>query len=161
MIAGGPLVLTAVTALGCAVVGGILLAFSALVMGALGRLPAAKGIAAMQSINRRAVTPVFMALLFGTALACAAVVALGAARWGEPYSARLVVGGGLYLLGVMFSTAAFHVPRNDALAGLDPDSPGAGQRWDRYRRSWTAGNHVRALAAVAASAVLLSALRAA
>jgi SulP family sulfate permease len=51
------------TALGCGIVGGVFFAFSSFVMTALGRLPAAEGMAAMRSINRVAVTPPFMAAL--------------------------------------------------------------------------------------------------
>jgi uncharacterized membrane protein len=43
-------------------------------MPALARLPAPQGIAAMQSINVAAITPSFMAALFGTRLACLVVV---------------------------------------------------------------------------------------
>ena len=49
--------LTLVTALGCGLSAGALFAFSSFVMRALARLPAAQGIAAMQSINVVAVTP--------------------------------------------------------------------------------------------------------
>ena len=66
--------LTAVTALGCGLNAGVFFAFSSFVMKALARLQPAQGIAAMQSINLVAVTPGFMAALFGTA---AASVALG------------------------------------------------------------------------------------
>ena len=67
---------TLVTALGCGLVAGVFFAFSTFVMAALKRLPAAEGIAAMQSINILAVTPIFMTTLFGTAVAC-----LGLAAW--------------------------------------------------------------------------------
>ena len=62
--------LTAVTALGCGLNAGVFFAFSSFVMKALARLQPAQVIAAMQSINQMAVTPVFMAALFGTAVAC-------------------------------------------------------------------------------------------
>ena len=42
--------LTFVTALGCGLIGGLFFAFSVAVMQALARLPAAGGIAAMQSV---------------------------------------------------------------------------------------------------------------
>jgi uncharacterized membrane protein len=71
--------LTVVTALGCGLGAGALFAFSSFVMTALGRLQPAQGIAAMQSINVQAPTPVFMTALFGSALACLAV-----AVWGWP-----------------------------------------------------------------------------
>lgn len=50
-------VATLVTALGCGLIAGIFFASSSFVMAALKRLPTAEGIAAMQSINRLAVTP--------------------------------------------------------------------------------------------------------
>jgi uncharacterized membrane protein len=49
--------LTLITAVGCGLNAGVFFAFSAFVMPALKRLPPAHGIAAMQSINRLAVTP--------------------------------------------------------------------------------------------------------
>lgn len=70
------IVLALLAALGCGLVGGAFFAFSSFVMPALGRLPGAEGIAAMQAINILAVTPAFMAALFGTAAVC---LGLGAA----------------------------------------------------------------------------------
>jgi hypothetical protein len=60
--------LTIVTALGCGLCAGVFFAFSSFVMKALARLPPADAVAAMQAINVVAVTPAFMAALFGTAL---------------------------------------------------------------------------------------------
>src|SRR5215208_1714033 len=60
---------TPTTALGCGLVAGVFFAFSTLVMPALKRLPPAHGIAAMQSINKLAVTAAFMTTPFGTAVA--------------------------------------------------------------------------------------------
>ena len=59
--------LTIATAVGSGLVGGVLFGFSTFVMRALDRLPAADAMAAMQSINREAPNPLFMAALFGTA----------------------------------------------------------------------------------------------
>src|SRR6516162_5972848 len=59
---------TVAGAIGAALVGGVFFAFSAFVMPALRRLPAAQGISAMQSINRTAVTAPLMLALFGTAV---------------------------------------------------------------------------------------------
>ena len=58
------------TALGCGLIGGVFFAFSTFVMPALAKLPAPQGIAAMQSINVSAITPLFMLALFGTGAAC-------------------------------------------------------------------------------------------
>ncbi len=66
---------TLVTALGCGLVAGVFFAFSTFVMAALRRLKPEEGIAAMQSINIRVVTPFFMTALFGTAAACLGLIA--------------------------------------------------------------------------------------
>jgi uncharacterized membrane protein len=140
--------LTLATALACALAAGALLAFSAFVMGALARLAPEEGIRAMQSINVRALTPVFMTALFGPALAAVVVAVLG----GEPLA---IAGAAVYVLGTLGTTIAGNVPLNDALAGLDPAS-GAG-RWRDYVRRWTALNHLRVVAGVAAAGLLAAA----
>jgi hypothetical protein len=69
--------LTLIAALGAGLVAGMFFAFSAFIMGALGRLPAEGGIAAMQSINVAVLNPVFFTAFFGTA-AIALVLAIAA-----------------------------------------------------------------------------------
>jgi uncharacterized membrane protein len=64
--------LTLISALGCGLMAGFFFAFSACVMNALARLPAAQGITAMQSINVTVINPLFGLAFFGTAAACAA-----------------------------------------------------------------------------------------
>ena len=150
--------LTLFTALGCGVVAGVFFAFSAFVMKALARLPAPQGIAAMQAINVAAVTPAFMAALFGTALACGALIVSSLLVWGEPFAAYLLSGGALYLVGTIGPTGVYHVPRNEALATVEPRGAGAEDHWSRYLRGWTAWNHLRFAAALAASATLVIAL---
>lgn len=152
------LLLTLFATLGCGVVAGVFFAFSAFVMKALARLPASQAIAAMQAINAAALTPAFMAALFGTALACGALIVSSLLAWGEPFAAYLLVGGALYLLGAIGPTGVYNVPRNEALAGVEPHGAGAEDRWSRYLSGWTAWNHVRFAAALAASATLAGAL---
>ena len=125
---------TVVTALGCGLIAGAFFAFSSFVMPALKRLPTEGGIAAMQSINVLAVTPVFM-----TALVLAGCV--------------------LYLVGAIGVTMVCNVPLNNRLAKLDPQSAEAPVRWDRFLTRWTAWNHVRTIAALAAAATLTIALQ--
>jgi uncharacterized membrane protein len=147
---------TLVTALGCGLVAGVFFAFSSFVMPALKRLTPERGIAAMQSINERAVTPVFMTALFGTAVAC-----LGLAAWTVISSdgrttALVLLGGALYLVGAIGVTVVCNVPLNNRLAKLHPQS--AASYWDDYLTQWTAWNHLRTLAALAAAALLTIAL---
>ena len=152
-------VLTLLAALGCAMMAGVFFAFSAFVMGALARLPARQGIAAMQAINVAAITPAFMVALFGTALACGALIVSSFLVWGEPFAGYLLTGGALYLLGTIGPTGVYHVPRNEALAEVEPSSVGAEEHWLRYLRGWTTWNHLRFAAALGASATLIIALR--
>ena len=147
------------TALGCGLSAGVFFAFSAFVMPALGLLPSGQGIAAMQSINKLAVTPAFMTALFGSALACAGLAAWSVMAWGERPAPWLLAGGLLYLVGAIVVTIAANVPLNDALAATRPDGTGAADRWNGYLRRWTAWNHLRTAAALAATGLLLVALQ--
>jgi uncharacterized membrane protein len=159
MIDGLLFVLTLVTALACGLVAGVFFAYSAFTMQALARLPAAQGLTAMQSINVAVINPLAMGALFGTALACIAVVVGAVVEWGEPYAVYLVIGGAVYLVGTILLTIAYHVPRNDALATVDPNSPDAASHWSRYVKEWTAANHVRTLSSLAAATLLTIAFR--
>jgi uncharacterized membrane protein len=154
----GLVALTLVTALGCGLSAGALFAFSSFVMSALARLPAPQGIAAMQSINVQAPTPVFMTALFGTGVACLAVAVWALADWDDSFSPWLLAGAVLYLAGPVGVTMLYNVPRNNALARAAPDSAEGAELWSRYQREWTAGNHVRVAAGVAAAAALTVAL---
>jgi len=151
---------TVLTALGCGLIAGAFFAFSSFVMPALKRLPAAQGIAAMQSINILAVTPVFMTALFGTGAACLGLVGWAAISWGGLAAALMIVGGAAYLVGAIGVTIAFNVPLNDRLAKLHPQGSDAAGRWEEYVTKWTAWNHVRVAAALAAAALLTIALHA-
>ena len=151
-------VLTAVAALGAGVVGGVFFAFSVFVMKAIGRLPPSKAISAMQSINTAAPTPWFMLALFGTALACVALAISALFRMDEPDAIYHLAGGVLYLVSIVL-TIAYHIPRNDALALVDPDGIGAADHWRRYLSNWTAWNHARTISSIAAAATLTVGLR--
>jgi uncharacterized membrane protein len=151
--------LTVVTALGCGLNAGALFTFSSFVMRALGRIPAAQGIAAMQSINVVAVTPAFMTALFGTAVACMALAVWALVELDEGFAPYLLAGSALYLVGTIGLTMAYHVPRNNALAAVEPTSREGESYWARYLSEWTAWNHARVAAALAAAALLTIALR--
>jgi uncharacterized membrane protein len=113
----------------------------------------------MQSINKLAVTPVFMTALFGSALACAGLAAWAVVAWGERPAPWLLAGCILYLVGTIAVTIAANVPLNDALAATRPDGTGAADRWRSYLSRWTAWNHLRAAAALAATGLLTVALQ--
>jgi uncharacterized membrane protein len=129
-------------------------------MRALARIPAPQGIAAMNSINAMAVTPVFMTALFGSGLLCIALAVWALVDWHGSYSPYLVAGGTVYVIGVLGVTMAFNVPRNNALDRVDPADCQADSHWRRYVSEWMAWNHVRVLAGVGAAAALTLGLHA-
>ena len=151
--------LTVITAVGAGVSAGVFLAFSSFVMKALGRLPAAEGISTMKAINEAAPTASFMLPLFGTAAACIALPIVALRHLDQRWAAWLLTASLLYLACVLL-TIVYHVPRNNALALVDPRSPGAAQSWAHYLSHWTAWNHVRTGLALAATTALILALRA-
>jgi uncharacterized membrane protein len=151
-------VLTFLSALGCGLMAGFFFAFSACVMNALANLPPAQGIAAMQSINVAVLNQWFFAAFFGTAVACVLLAACSLLMRHQPGAIYRLIGIALYLVGTVLVTIIFNVPRNDALASIDPASANGATLWAGYLTSWTAWNHVRTVAAVAATASLTIAL---
>ncbi len=127
-------------------------------MKALARLPSAEGIAAMQSINVAIINPVFLAAFLGTAAACVLIMIASVLRWQDPGAVYLLIGGALYLVGTFLVTLMFNVPKNNALASIAPADPEGARLWSDYLSKWTAWNHVRAAAALAAAALLTIAL---
>ena len=128
-------------------------------MQALARLPPAQGIAAMQSINVAAITPVFMGALFGTRRSVRRSGGRRAVDVGRTRCHLGAVGGLLYLVGAIAVTMAFNAPRNNALAAVVPESAEGVGLWARYVTEWAAWNHVRTGACLAAAAALTLALR--
>jgi uncharacterized membrane protein len=140
------------SAIGSGIVAGVLFAFSTFVMRALDRLPAAQGLAAMQSINITVLNPAFGLAFGGTAVTSAVLAAAAAFRWDEPESGLLLAGSLCYLVGGIGLTIAFHV------ADLEPTGADSAARWHHYVAVWTAGNHVRTLASAVAAVLFTVAL---
>jgi len=151
-------VLIIITALGAGLVAGIFFAFSSFVMKALGRIPPAQGITAMQSINIVVINIWFMTAFFGTAVTCVILVVISLLNWHYPGTVFLLVGSALYLFGTIMVTIACNVPRNNALAAIEPNSDDGAQMWGSYLKSWTIWNHVRTAAAFMAAMLFIIAL---
>jgi uncharacterized membrane protein len=149
---------TLVAALSTGLMAGVFFAFSTFVMKALARLPIPQGIQAMQSINLTAVTPVFMAALFGSTAVCVLLAVYSLTSWSEQAALYLLLGSLLYLVGSFLTTVLFNVPLNNALARVDPGSVEGARLWARYLTSWTAWNHVRTVSSILASAAYAFAL---
>lgn len=144
-------ILTLVCAIGCGLMAGIFFAFSTSVMTALGKLPAAQGIAAMQTINVVILNPVFLSVFVGTAIACLIAIVGVFLNWNSPGILWMLGGAVLYLIGSFVVTMLFNVPRNNMLARLNPDGPEAVAVWKDYLTTWTAWNHARTVASLAAA----------
>ena len=67
----------------------------------------------------------------------------------------LFAGGALYVAGGFLVTVVFNVPRNNALARASPADPQSARLWSDYLVTWTAWNHVRTAASLAALALLI------
>ncbi len=146
--------LTLLAALGSGLMTGVFFAFSAFVMKALARLQPAQGIAAMQSINVAVINPLFLTAFLGTAVACVALALSSLLTWHRPGAAYLLAGSLAYLAGTFLVTLVFNVPRNDALAAAEPATAAGAILWAGYLTAWTAWNHVRTAAALAAATLL-------
>ncbi|MFF1697345.1 DUF1772 domain-containing protein [Streptomyces sp. NPDC058257] len=158
MIEGPYFVLVVLSALACGLVAGAFVAFSTFVMRGLAALPPAQGIAAMQSINVKALTAGFMTVFMGAAGLSAVVAVVTFVLWPDDGTVELLLGSALYLFGSFGVTVAANVPRNDALAKLDAQAPQSADHWRTYVREWTLWNHVRVGASLAATASFTLAL---
>jgi uncharacterized membrane protein len=139
-----------VTAVACGVMGGVFFAFSSFVFPALERVPDATGVAAMNSINDRAETPVFLTVFLGTALACAALAVWSLLNWSDRRAPLVLAGSAVYVVGNFIVTMAANVPKNNRLM----DHP---EYWHDYTTSWAAWNHVRTVTGIVAAALLVAA----
>ena len=150
--------LTLFSALGCGLIGGVFFAFSTFVMRGLAALPSAQGIAATKSINIAVLNPVFLGPFLGTAVGCVILIVSALLNWQRRGSACMLVGSVSYLLGTFLVTVVFNVPRNEALATLDPTSAESSRLWAEFVTTWTVWNHARTIATIAAAILLMIAL---
>ncbi len=151
--------ITLSTGLGSGLIAGVFFAFSVFVMSALARLPAAQGIAAMQSINITVINPWFLTVFIGTALGSVTLLVLAFVPTSPSNRSLLVMAAIFYLLGTILVTGMANVPRNDALASVAPASAEAANLWADYLSTWTRWNHVRTFFSFAASAAFGLSLR--
>jgi uncharacterized membrane protein len=152
--------LTIFAALGSGMIGGLLFAFSNFVMRALAQQPPESGIRSMQAINITIINPLFFLMFLGTALASVILAITALPRLSSPSTILLLVGCVIYIIGTFGVTMAFNVPLNNRLAVLDPSTTQAAEFWREYITSWMQWNHVRTVAAIMASLLLILSARA-
>ncbi len=150
---------TFAAAAGSGLVAGIFYAFSSIVMAALGRVPAAHGVEAMQAINVVVINRSFMLAFVGTALLCCGLLIAAYLRGSDGSGMLILSGSLLYLVGTIGVTMLFNVPLNNALAAVQPGTAEAASVWGRYLGRWTMWNTVRTAASTAAMILFIAAMR--
>jgi uncharacterized membrane protein len=151
--------LTIFAALGSGMIGGLLFAFSNFVMRALAQQAPESGIRSMQAINITIINPLFFLVFLGTALVSVILAVTALPRLSSPGTLLLLIGCVLYIFGTFGVTMAFNVPLNNKLAILEPSTTQAAEFWREYITSWTQWNHVRTIAAILASLLLILSAR--
>jgi uncharacterized membrane protein len=146
-----------VAAIGSGIVGGIFYAFSSFVMAALARIPAAQGVAAMNSMSVTVINPSFMIAFLGTGVVCLIAGGSSLLHWSQPGAKWALAASVVYLVGCIGVTMAFNVPLNDKLASL-ADTPQAAAFWPQYLAGWNPWNHVRSVAGVLSAALFTASL---
>lgn len=144
-----PVVFLATTAaVSAAAVGGVFYAFSTFVMRGLDRTGPQDAVTAMRGINAEAqANAPFLTLFLGSALVALVV---GIAAWVQlrlPGSGWILAGAVLALVPLVV-TVAFNIPLNDRLAG-------GAVPWPDYFRVWTLWNHVRTVAPLIGSVLMV------
>jgi uncharacterized membrane protein len=146
------IVLLLAATVGSGLIGGLFFIFSNTVMKSLDALPPAAAVAAMNSINRVILNPLFFLAFFGTAALCLTLLVI----YGPNIDQRdgvLACGGALiYLVGSIGVTMVFNVPLNNKLAAVSSSATDLASQWRTYRVPWTNWNHVRAIASLLAAA---------
>jgi uncharacterized membrane protein len=144
--------ITVVAALGSGLIAGTFFAFSAFVMRALGRLPAAQGTTAMQKINIVVINPLFLflAVFLGTATLSVVTLVWSLTKLGTAAGVYLMSASLAYLIGTFGVTMRLNVPLNDRLAAVAADTAEGEKVWAHYLVEWTKWNHVRTVAALIA-----------
>jgi uncharacterized membrane protein len=150
--------LTFAAALGSALMAGLFFIFSNTIMTALGKLPPAAGIAAMQAINVWILNPLFRVVFLGTGAIAALLAIVALFNLAQAWSLPLFAASLCYLLGALLVTIIFNVPLNNGLAALSPDGAESARFWTDYLRVWTAWNHLRTVLSLAATALFILAL---
>lgn len=142
-------VLLALALLASALGAGFFYTYSISVMPGLAAADPAAAIRAMQGINATIRTAVFAFAFFGALALPLAAAAAGLAAGHRDVALLALAAAAIDGLGVVGTTFLVNVPMNEALAAVVPGADAAAV-WAAYAGPWTAWNHVRTLAALAA-----------
>ena len=141
-----PLALQLPTAIGLALMAGFLFNMSVVTAPALNALAPQQALAAWKGINATVRNPLFSGTAFGTAVL---VVACTAVAWPSRLRSWCLGFALLYLVGVIGTTFTVEAGINRAIVLASEPPPAL----PRMLSTWLAGNHIRALSALAAFVV--------
>ncbi len=148
--------LTQVSIIAYALLGGVFLAFSDFIMRSLARTSGAGGAEAMQIINREVFRWIFMVLFLGMAPVSLLIALFGGFSIGQASGTLMAAAGLVYLVGCFGVTIFFNVPMNEALAGMEVSVESTQGYWtETYLPKWTFWNSVRTAACITSAALLL------
>jgi uncharacterized membrane protein len=148
---------TTLAALGSATFGGITFAFSGFVMRALDQVPARTAVVTMQHINLAAPRAPLVSVMVGTSLLCVGVGGMAMrdlVRGDAGPGPWLALAGSAAFLASIAITGGYHIPHNDAFAGVAPDGGGAAAAWQSYADPWLQWNHARTASALIGAGLL-------
>lgn len=146
------------SAISVGIMAGVYYTFSAFVMRSLDAIEAPSGMLAMQSINRTIVRSSFLPIFFGSTLACAVLAVIAVLNLSAPGAIWTLIGSTLYVIGMFVVTVAGNVPLNNQLEATKADSPEGAEMWASYMRKWIVWNHVRTIACIVSTVMLVLAI---
>lgn len=147
-LANALLIITATTT---ALTAGLFYSWACSVTIGLGRLPNAEYIAAMQSINRAILNPVFFSCFLGAAILLPICTYVQYGQSASPRFWLLLAATATYLIGVFGVTIFGNVPLNEALDGFQLQSASTQEmitQRTKFEIPWNNLNMVRTVASV-------------
>ena len=139
--------------LGSRMMAGLFVSFSTFIMKSLASIPQGEGMRAMQAINRFIIRPSFLIVFLGTGVLL--ITACFLIEYSHPSFLFLVLATLAYVVTCLISTIAFNVPLNNKLDSSDSQSSEGLEFWQQYLDTWTKWNHVRSLACVVSTVLLV------
>lgn len=138
------LIATQISTIACALVAGVFLAFSEIIMRSLDKSARPAGIEVMQVINREVFRTLFMVCLIGMVPMSLTLMIYAYLTLSGASALAIITGCAIYLIAVFGVTIAFNVPKNTKLDQLNFSEPNAQAYWENtYFPRWTFWNHVR------------------
>jgi uncharacterized membrane protein len=110
----------------------------------------------MQRINIEVWRSVFMVLLWGFLITTVVLTGYAYINMPNPITNYIMIGTGLYIVGVFGISFLFNIPMNERLAALDATTKQTALYWyQTYLPRWVFFNYLRAISACGTAACFL------